>query len=1012
MPRYLAISIPEWLQNPAWLVTAALFVLLIFRDVAKDLLSQAIERSALFLYDLIGTRLLRKRAVRRYSRTIREKYGRVNIPFLEGRALAMQDVYVPIKAVNVGDSEVSSEAYESLRAAGTAVITGPPGSGKSMLLRHSVLLWALGDGKSRLARVPVLLDLHRCNGDETTTLEQHLTAQLGRDGLPSPARFLSHLLKTRRLSVLLDGLDEVGSRDRTRVVGWIKDFVEANEGCQVLVTCRSAIYEGQLSPQISQGYRVADFDQQLIRRFLRGWPGMPGGQAVDQLLGALRNTPRLLQLAKNPLLLTMIAYLYSDVYDGKEQMLPHSRAEFYKEATDVLLRRLKSAINQYPGPSKKLVLQHLAITGLSRPHSDRDRLTLTYTQVLKEIADILPMVNLDAQHAEPLLKEIVERSGLLLSVDGGERYQFAHLTLQEYLAAAHLEGDPETLLNYHRRDPGTWREPVKLWCGNTSKDSRPVIAAVYDRDPVLAFECLADAQHVDPDLAESITHRFERQLDVVLGAERQVVIGALGAVASDRRPRGRAVFAHLERVLRDPGDSRWNGAVQALASTNLPEAVTVLTEALVREQGETPRHPAPAAGSVPPFDPHVRTLRDALISMGDIAIPALEERARQGIPGALSDIAAIGTPSALQALIGLAYDEGGQALRAGWYLATMLGTAEFDEALAAERSARTGSNGGSWHWVWDPFRAGSSPAANRVVDRVVQLINDRSAGQPPGDLGDVDARLAIPLAATALSRIFTTLPEIDAGTRRMITELPVMLRPRAHVVAPPPSARAREYHDILHDCLLPRDEIADSDRRLDAIATRLLSLDWYLLRSLQKNTAEELLLRARDTPSRLTRGHWQQIFVSPAVNQAKARRARRASQALLIALCATGLVTGLAGVFGLFDFGFYWISLLGGAVVAVSRGVPWLGRRRRQRRTADLPPIVGRAACALMMLGLAAATVALGGLVVAALLAIGLALLYLSLTIRAGSLLSGNLMRDLLEMELQASLDSTSVIGR
>lgn len=80
-------------------------------------------------------------------------------------------------------------------------------------------------------------------------------------------------------------------------------------------------------------------DEDLIRRFLTGWPWRTGSavetaRTVDQVLGALRDTPQIMALARNPLLLTMIAYPYDFVYAHPDQVLPHTRAEFYRQVID------------------------------------------------------------------------------------------------------------------------------------------------------------------------------------------------------------------------------------------------------------------------------------------------------------------------------------------------------------------------------------------------------------------------------------------------------------------------------------------------------------------------------------------------------------------------------------------------------------------------------------------------------------------------------------------------------
>ena len=69
--------------------------------------------------------------------------------------------------------------------------------------------------------------------------------------------------------------------------------------------------------------------------------------------------------------------------------------------------------------------------------------------MIKLVGSVLPKLNLDAKDAQNILDEMVTRSGLILSIDGGLRYQFAHLTLQEYFAAEELSRD-ETLLKRFR----------------------------------------------------------------------------------------------------------------------------------------------------------------------------------------------------------------------------------------------------------------------------------------------------------------------------------------------------------------------------------------------------------------------------------------------------------------------------------------------------------------------------------------------------------------------------------
>lgn len=681
-----------------WTTALVLLVLFIFKEALKTWSAAALEWIGRRAYArLAGSRVLRQPALRRYRRAVATKYGTLSVPFLEGRALDMRDIYVPLQSERGGPGADRGDAYARLRVARRCVVTGPPGSGKTMLLKHAVLTWAGGD---RRGTVPVLVELHRCTGS-TSSLEELIVARFARDDFPGADKYVSRALRNGGLHVLLDGLDEVSSADRSRVIQMIKDFVDTYQECQVTVTCRTAVYENQLAPELSVVLRVAEFDDRLIRRFLRRWPDMLSDGSVDQLISALRDAPRILGLARNPLLLTMIAYLYSGQSGKDEIKLPHSRAEFYAEATDVLLRRLHGQANRYPPQKKRAVLQRLALAAQDTPPSAADRLALPYATIVTQINSLLARLNLAAADADLLITEIVERSGLLLSIDGGERYQFAHLTLQEYLAATALAEDLEGLLKRYTTDSPTWREVVRLWCGVVSTDCAAVISALLENDQALAFECLADAQYINSDFAEKLTEDFVIMLQTGCDAEDEVV-AAMGVVASDPRPRGQEFFHEVVRLaLEDP--SRRSTAIRTLAATNLPAAAGVLAQ--LGAQGE-----------------------DALLSMGDLAVPILAARAEAGDEDAIDDLAEIGTPTAAGALASLIWRDGQASTRAAWQLSALIRDPDAREALG-ETSVHLGQR--RFDWLWAPFGNGGSDRLGKVVGRIGWLVDN--ARQPPPD---------------------------------------------------------------------------------------------------------------------------------------------------------------------------------------------------------------------------------------------------------------------------------------
>jgi len=418
------------------------------------------------------------------------------------------------------------------------MIVDPPGSGKSMLLKHIALKWAT----SALAElpenpIPVLLELRHCSG-ETKPLREHLIDELKkRNRFPSAGLYLGVLLGSGQALLLLDGLDEVASGkepgQRDDAVRQIRALLQQYHRCRVIITCRSAVYREEFADLVDQRLEIVEFSDQEMYSFLSHWEEhMPPGHSVAQLMAAMGARPRIKHIARNPLMLTIIAVLYED----PKFVLPHSRAEFYQEATEVLLRHHHFHRNRFPAPVKRRILQHLAVFNQlnAMKESDQDRRSMSFDDVLREVRTMLPDLHLDAGEADRVLQEIVECSGLLLSIDGGERYQFAHLTLQEYFAADRLQNDYAQLFEHFAQDPDGWLEPVKLWCGLASNSSA-LIEKVHGIHPLAAFECLADAQEVETELADRILDEFTPAL---ADESRQDGVLCRGGGSETPRPAG------------------------------------------------------------------------------------------------------------------------------------------------------------------------------------------------------------------------------------------------------------------------------------------------------------------------------------------------------------------------------------------------------------------------------------------------------------------------------------------
>jgi hypothetical protein len=331
--------------------------------------------------------------------------------------------------------------------------------------------------------------------------------------------------------------------------------------------------------------------------------------------------------------------------------------------------------------------------------------------------DILPKLNLPPDHANELLAEIIERSGLLLSIDRGERVQFVHQNLQEFYVAKHFLRDEDELLRRLDADRDAYREVITLWCG-LGVDASGVIRHLLHRDAELALECLGEAQNVDPALAGDVLAEFQRAL-----AEGRIGRGALQAyaiVASDpRRPRSRQAFDYLCGVLKNVDARQARVAAEILAMTNLPQAAAALAESY----------------------PERRVVRTYLRRMGDLAVGHLQALSLRNSASAADDLARIGTPSAWESLVRLLWSSNELAAeRAAWRLAHVLGRPVVDDALSRVDTKAIGLPGAGWEWVWDPFTDHRNIALPRIVAKVASLLGTRTWRRC-----EIDPRVAVPM---------------------------------------------------------------------------------------------------------------------------------------------------------------------------------------------------------------------------------------------------------------------------
>ena len=439
------------------------------------------------------------------------------------------------------------------------LIMGDPGSGKSTFAKHVAYALAqagLAEDPSTWLKtldpwehevlLPVWIELRTlAAGLDPANGERDLAAQfysalqgiLNKQCLQGIGEELEKYIQSRDEPVLLlfDGLDEVPSNLRKKVVDLVNAVAERYQSRRIVVTCRPYAYLGQ-KYRLNGFHQVtlAAFSPEQIERFIKNWYDqhvkrkqltVAGAESLRNRLQQAAKTSQLKELAERPLLLTVMAQLHT--HKGQ---LPDDRTQLYQGAVDLLLERWENK----SGEEEKGLLAFLELPGLKINDLKDGLAEIAFQahsqQAGRHLGEITEgdLVNLLRRYfkdkweiADKFVTYIRERAGLLISHKPGS-YKFPHLSFQEYLAACHLVADknyPVLPAQLVKEDMNRWREVFVLTCGVAARTGRLPTGILSVQ--ALCSEAVAGAQPQSPDDWEFSRIAGESLLEIgLVGVQR------------------------------------------------------------------------------------------------------------------------------------------------------------------------------------------------------------------------------------------------------------------------------------------------------------------------------------------------------------------------------------------------------------------------------------------------------------------------------------------------------------
>src|ERR1022692_1858558 len=366
---------------------------------------------------------------------LRSDIGRIEIPVGPVPIIPIEKAFVKLKVVSAG---AESDFFQLVCQHDRLMVLGAAGTGKTTLMKSLVVDVLNGDYANELQEsIPVLLMLRRMAMHDQSVEDAIITA-FAEHKFPRAGNFVRSCLDAGKFLIILDGLDEVGV-NRESVLERLRDFCRVDDPRErrnrIVVTCREAAYRIQyLRDVVPTLATIEPFSNFHIKRFLVAWPAYQG-RRTDTLYSQLQDEPRILDICRNPLMLTILTGLFLESNDFR---LPKSRDHFYELALGELLVQRPARRNQKQEVSASEKIRILGRISLGQIRSvsttdDPEELTL---DALKIQADALN----SGIKVSVLISELTEINGVLRVIGDG-RFTYAHRTIQEYLAAGEL---PET----------------------------------------------------------------------------------------------------------------------------------------------------------------------------------------------------------------------------------------------------------------------------------------------------------------------------------------------------------------------------------------------------------------------------------------------------------------------------------------------------------------------------------------------------------------------------------------
>lgn len=236
-------------------------------------------------------------------------------------------------------------------------------------------------------------------------------------------------IKEGKFILLFDGLDEVNEEARYDLIKVIEKLKKKFPKCILVLSSRTAVFENSNYFLMNENILfLVPFSKEKIKRFLSYWD-FSEGKFYWELYERIINNYQLERLAENPLLLTLMSYLY----DNSQLKSPNSITNFYMESTRCLLENWESEKRIIKRTKIDYDIKDIFLQKIAYYIYRSGDLSFTKSQIMKETKDIIDY----GINQQSIFNEIYLYSGILLKTKDG-LYTFCHRSFYEFFLAEYF----------------------------------------------------------------------------------------------------------------------------------------------------------------------------------------------------------------------------------------------------------------------------------------------------------------------------------------------------------------------------------------------------------------------------------------------------------------------------------------------------------------------------------------------------------------------------------------------